>query len=141
MDPGTHFSGLQEELIVFGSCKELYHLGLWPFLEWGLSGRGGIITDGGGVAVGKEKLRLLPSRQAHKDTLVSLELAKASVTAASQPSSPIVPLWLPVPSRGPTKEAPLTTGVLEAPGCPQVPQALKALKVAGFLLSVFYYIS
>lgn len=40
VDPGTHFSGLREELIVLGSHKELYHLGLWPFLERGLAGRG-----------------------------------------------------------------------------------------------------
>lgn len=57
------------------------------------------------------------------------------------PPPPSAQLWLlEVPVRGPEKEASLTT-VLEAPGHPQVPQALKALKVAGFLLSVFYCIS
>lgn len=103
VDQGTHFSGLQEELIVWG--KELYHLGLWPFLERRLAGRGRIITDGGEVAggAGGGELRLLPPRQVHKVMLVSLELAKASVTAASQPSSPIVPPLTPSPFQGPSK--------------------------------------
>lgn len=67
VDQGTHFSGLQEELIVWG--KELYHLGLWPFLERGLAGRGRIITDGevagGGGGRGTEAPSSKTSTQSH----------------------------------------------------------------------------
>lgn len=130
MDPGSRFFGLQEELAVDGSCQELYHLGLWPFLEWGLVGRSRVITDGRGT-VGEEKLRLLHSRQVHSPQS-QLHL---------RPPPPSAQLWLlAVPSRGPANEASLTV-VLEAPGCPQVPQALKALEVIAFLLYVFCYIS
>lgn len=85
-----------------GLLQRTYHLRLWPSLERDLVGRGRIVTDVGGDVVEEEKLRLLPSRQVHKETLVSLELAKASVTAASQPSSPIPPL-APSPFQGPSK--------------------------------------